>query len=82
MANEEYQNAVREILRGVQYMIEEATMKSQTQIYNGIYIGNGEVQLNGKVYTLPQYGNISTPTNGAVVKVFVPNGNMSMAFFI
>lgn len=81
MAIEEYQNAVKEILRGVQYMIEEAAIKSQTQIYNGIYLGNGEVQLNGKVYTLPQYGGTSSPAVGSIVKVFVPNGNMSMAFF-
>lgn len=81
MAVEEYRSAVEELLRGVKYMVDEA-IKMQTQVYNGIFLGNNQIQLNGQIYQLPKYGNISTPTNGSIVKVIVPNGNMSMAFYI
>lgn len=85
MSLESNQSAANELLRAIQYMIDEAT-KKQTQIYNGLIVGaNGDdwsVQVNGKVYTMSQYGEISTPSVGKIVKVVLPNGNASLAFFI
>lgn len=78
-------NAVDEILRSIQYMIDQS-LQHQTQIYNGLLISNSgnkwNVQVNGENYTLSQYGNVSTPAVGKIVKVIIPNGNMSLAFFI
>ena len=82
--NKTYQEAIKSICNSIKYMIDQAT-KQVTQIYNGVIItienNNYTVQINGLTYNLTQYGNLSHSV-GDVVKVFVPQGNMNMAFFI
>lgn len=79
-----YKQAVDEIARGITYMMGENNM-SNTQIYNGVITAiNNDIyviKINGKTYNLTQYGNFNHNVN-SVVKVFVPQGNMNMAFFI
>lgn len=79
-----YQEAIKSLLHGIDYMIQNAMTKS-TQIYNGLIVsktGNkAEIRVNGKTFTLPQYGNFSHVVN-ETVKVFVPQGNMNLAFYI
>lgn len=80
-----YKNAVKEILKGVSYLLEESS-KLNTQCYDGIILadnGNGKwnVQYNGEIHSLKSYGSI-IPTVGQIVKVIIPQGNTSIAFFI
>ncbi len=81
--NKLYQDAVKAIGTSVQYMIEQSVQS--TQIYNGVitsmFSGAYSITLNGKSYNIPHYGSF-THSVGDVVKVFVPQGNMNMAFFI
>lgn len=80
----EYKDAINSLLSGMQYMIEQA-VKNCTQIYNGtiisIYGNNYTVKVNGNDYVLRPYGEGSYEKNN-IVKVFVPQGNMNLAFFI
>ena len=60
--------------------------QENTQIYNGILLsltedGNiGTVLINGKQYSLPFNGSLPERSTGVTVKVFVPQGNMNLAF--
>lgn len=81
----DYQNAIKEILKGVAYLLSESA-KQNTQCYDGIIVGNNnngkwKVQYNGETHTLKPYGSI-VPSIGQLVKVIIPQGNTSMAFFI
>lgn len=81
----DYQFAVQEILKGVAYLLAESA-KRNTQCYDGIIIGdngNGKwnVQYNGETHSLKPYGSI-VPAIGKMVKVIIPQGNTSVAFFI
>lgn len=81
----DYQNAIKEILKGVVYLLAESA-KQNTQCYDGIIIednGNGKwnVQYNGETHSLKPYGSI-VPAIGKMVKVIIPQGNTSVAFFI
>lgn len=81
----DYQSAVQEILKGVAYLLAESA-KRNTQCYDGIIIGdngNGKwnVQYNGETHSLKPYGSI-VPSIGKMVKVIIPQGNTSVAFFI
>lgn len=81
----DYQNAIKEILKGVAYLLAESA-KQNTQCYDGIIIGdngNGRwnVQYNGETHSLKPYGSI-VPSIGSMVKVIIPQGNTSVAFFI
>ncbi len=81
----DYQFAVQEILKGVAYLLNEAS-KQNTQCYDGIIIadnGNGkwEVKYNGEKHSIKPYGSI-VPSIGKMVKVIIPQGNTSVAFFI
>ena len=79
-----YHDAIKSLLHGIDYMIQNAMTKS-TQIYNGLIVSKtgdkAEVKVNGKTFTLPQYGNFAHVVN-ETVKVFVPQGNMNLAFYI
>ena len=79
------QSAINEMIKSIRHMIEQA-MKGTTQCYNGIVTvvnadGTYQVQLNGQVANLSVYGNY-TPTVNEIVKVLVPQGNMSVAFIL
>ena len=80
MDNNFYKEAATQIARGMEYMLEQKGL-SATQIYNGTLLSSGEVRVNGKDYSIPQYGEFTHDVN-TTVKVFVPQGNMSMAFYI
>lgn len=82
--NERFGEAVDAIAKSVDYMLKQNAL-GQTKIYIGILTNenNGvySVRVNGETYTIPQYGNFTHGVNEAV-KVFVPQGNMNLAFFI
>lgn len=77
-------DAKKEILDAIEVMVNQAIENSTTKIYTGIckilYTGKCVVTVNGKDNTVKYYG--STPVVGNSYRVFVPFGNMSMAFII
>ena len=77
--------AINEILKTVDYMINKK-INQTTKIYTGIILSNNNdgkwnVQYNGEIHSIVSYGNI-TPKVGTMVKVFIPQGNQALAFFI
>ena len=77
-------DVVNEILDAVEIIVDKKVRDISAQIYPGIcksVSGNSCVMsINGRNNTVQFYG--STPTVGSIYRVFVPNGNMSMAFII
>lgn len=78
------QDAVKQLIRGVKYIVHQIVDKSSTQVYDGIVLseatnGKWNVQYNGKTHAIKPYK--ITPTASAMVKVFVPQGNQNLAFF-
>lgn len=71
--------ALNEITRSIDYLVNQKLNKT-TKIYDGILLPNGLVRINGKDYSVKQYGEGSFEPN-TLVKVFVPQGNMNMAFW-
>lgn len=73
----------KEIIEAIDIIVKKR-LENVTQIFNGVIqtSGTGSVLVNGKTYTLSVYGEKSTLTAGQVVKVFVPQGNMSQAFIL
>lgn len=76
---------IDEILRSVNYMIQEA-INNTTKIYKGIVVSNNNdgkwnIQYNGKIHPTISYRS-SNPSIGQIVMVFIPQGNESVAFFI
>ena len=73
-----------EILDAIEIIVDKKIRENTVQIYPGVckgVIGNSCVMfINGRDNTVQFYG--STPTVGTIYRVFVPNGNMSMAFII
>lgn len=83
--SKEFKEAVEQIIRSINYILEEKNL-TNTQIFNGILIqindNVGTIKINGKEYdNIPQYGNFQHEVRNTV-KVFVPQGNMNLAFFI
>lgn len=79
------QGVIDTMLRSIQYMLDK-TLKSTTEIYDALIISNNNdgrwnVQFNGINIPVKPYGSI-TPTVGSMVKVFIPQGNKNLAFFI
>lgn len=80
----EYKEASKQLLNSMMYAITEA-LKNTTKIYDGIILSGPigdrwRVQFNGEVHELKAYGTI-VPTSGKMVKVYIPQGNMSVAYF-
>lgn len=77
-------DVANEILDAIEIIVDKKIRENTAQIYPGIcksISGNTCVMsVNGKNNTVQFYG--STPTVGTIYRVFVPNGNMSMAFII
>lgn len=77
-------DVVNEILDAIEIIVDKKVRDTSAQIYLGVcksVSGNNCVMsINGKNNTVQFYG--STPTVGTIYRVFVPNGNMSMAFII
>lgn len=77
------QVAIKEMLKSFAYLLEEG-LKSTTKVYDGIVvsISNNQwsVRYNGEVHSLRLYGK-TIPKVNSMVKVFVPQGNQSLAWF-
>lgn len=79
-ANKEASQA---LMRGVKYLVEQSSQDT-TKIYNGVVVSitNGyTIRVNGNNYNMDMYGGGDVAIN-SVVKVFVPQGNMNLAFFM
>ena len=77
-------DVANEILDAIEIIVDKKIKEQTTQIYPGIcksVNGNSCVMsINGKDNTVQFYG--SAPIVGTIYRVFVPYGNMSMAFII
>lgn len=77
-------DVANELLDAIEIIVDKKVRENTAQIYPGIcksVSGNSCVMsINGKDNTIQFYGSI--PTVGAIYRVFVPDGNMSMAFAI
>ena len=77
-------DVANEILDAIEIIVDKKIRENTAQIYPGVcksISGNTCVMsVNGKNNTVQFYG--STPAVGSIYRVFVPNGNMSMAFII
>lgn len=77
-------DVANELLDAIEIIVDKKIRENTAQIYLGIcksVSGNSCVMsINGKDNTIQFYGSI--PTVGAIYRVFVPDGNMSMAFII
>lgn len=83
--NSENQSLIDTMLKSFQYLITES-IKDTTKIYDGRLSannGNGtwNVRYNGEVHAMKPYGSI-VPQVGMMVKVFIPQGNQNLAFFM
>ena len=83
--NQEYNSAWNEVLRAIDYMIEQRLNGAGTANYNGVVQsvntdGTYNIQFNGEVKALKSYG--SAPSVNDMVKVFVPQNNYNLAYFI
>lgn len=82
--NDIFKEAVNQIARSVEYMLDQKEMNG-TKIYSGLIVSLNDniasIKINGKNFTIEQYGNFVHSVND-VVKVFVPQGNMNLAFFM
>lgn len=77
-------DVANELLDAIEIIVDKKVRENTTQIYLGVCksVGGGNcvMSINGKDNTIQFYGSI--PTVGAIYRVFVPDGNMSMAFAI
>ena len=77
-------DVANELLDAIEIIVDKKVRENTAQIYPGIcksVSGSSCVMsINGKDNTIQFYGSI--PTVGAIYRVFVPSGNMSMAFAI
>ena len=73
-----------EILDAIEIMVKQVVEDNTTKIYTGvcksISTSTCVLTINGKDNTVKYYGG--TPTVGTVYQVFIPFGNMSVAFII
>lgn len=85
MAKAEWQGAIQQIVKGISQMVEDKLSKT-TKIYDALVIKNNNdgtwnLQYNGNIHAVKPYGTVS-PTIGKTVKVFIPQGNQNLSFFI
>lgn len=76
------QAAIKEMLKGFAYLLEEA-MRGTTKNYDGIVVSSSNnkwnVQYNGEIHSVKMYGD-GIPQINSMVKVFVPQGNQTLAW--
>lgn len=77
---DENKQALNELTRSIEYLIDQK-LNQCVRIFDGFVLPNGKIRINGKEYSIKQYGNSALEANSCV-KVFVPEGNMNLAFFI
>ena len=77
-------DVANELLDAIEIIVDKKMRDSITQIYSGvcksINTNNCVMSINGKDNIVQYYG--SAPSVDSIYRVFVPNGNMSMAFII
>lgn len=78
-------SAVNKIIQGIYKMLDDYCKNYSTMIYSGIVIadnsdGTWNVQYNGEVHAMKPYK--TSPTVGEMVKIFIPNGNQNLSFFM
>lgn len=76
---------INEILKSINYMIQEA-VNHTTKIYTGLIVSNNNdgkwnVTYNGETHAVTPH-RLASPTVGQMVTVFIPQGNQAIAFFI
>lgn len=81
---DKYKQAIQELMRSIKYMI-DSRIEHTTKIYNGLILSiNGDkanIRINGRDYDIAHYGSFVHNVND-IVNVFVPQGNMNLAFYI
>lgn len=87
MSQEINQEALDALLSGVYYMC-KSMVENTTLIYDGIITsksadaqGKWTVKYNNKTHAIKPYGTI-VPSFGKMVKIFIPQGNQALAFFM
>ena len=85
MAEKDWQGAISQIVKGISQMIDNKISKT-TKIYSGQVLsknadGSYNVKYNGQTHAIMPYKMTDSET-GIIVKVFVPQGNQNLAFFI
>ena len=77
-------DVANEILDAIEIVINKKIRENTAQIYSGVCKSVNSnscvMSINGKNNTVQFYG--SAPSVDSIYRVFVPNGNMSMAFII
>ena len=77
-------DVANEILDAIEIIVDKKIRENTAQIYLGVCKSVSDntcvMSINGRNNTVQFYG--STPAVGSIYRVFVPNGNMSMAFII
>lgn len=77
-------DVANEILDAIEVIVDKKIRENTAQIYPGVCKSVSDntcvMSINGRNNTVQFYG--LTPAVGAIYRVFVPNGNMSMAFII
>lgn len=77
--------AIKEMLKSFTYLLDEA-LKKTTKTYDGIVLSSTSdsrkwnIKYNNEVHVVKIYG-AGTPTANMMVKVIVPQGNQSLAWF-
>lgn len=87
MSQETNQEAIEVMLSGIYSMCQQL-LKNTTLVYDGIVVsdiadssGKWQIKYNGKTHSVKPYGSI-IPSKGKMVKVFLPQGNQALSFFI
>lgn len=80
----QFQRVIVEFARAIKYIV-DMSIKKTTQNYLGQVLeqnidGSYNIKLNGKVHAIKMYGN-GKPNIGDMVQVFIPQGNMNLAWF-
>lgn len=80
------QAAIKEMLKSFAYLLDEA-MKKTTKIYDGVVVSTTtipnkwNIKYNNEVHAVKLYGG-GDPSINSIVKVFIPQGNQSLAWFM
>lgn len=79
------QEAIEQILKSCQYLIDEAS-KNTVKIYDGFVLSQAQnnkwnVMYNNETHAIKLFGS-TAPQLNTMVKVFVPQGNQALAWFL
>ena len=86
MSKRTNERATTILVQSIRNMIKSYVQKYSTKIYDGIILsqatsGKWNVQYNGENHALAQFSD-RTISTGSRVKVFIPQGNQNLAFFM